>query len=81
MSFAGSARRIWRITEQDNPWVRAVMVVLAVMLVAVAWCLVAVWYVVFSLLLVPYRLVRRGSRKRKLEEMRHREQLAAIDRR
>ena len=37
------------------------------------------WYLLFGLFLVPYRLLRRGARKRKSEALRHREMLGAID--
>jgi hypothetical protein len=40
--------------------------------------LVTVWYLVWGFWLVPYRLLRRGARKRKAEMMRHRELLGAI---
>jgi hypothetical protein len=40
---------------------------------------VACWYVIFGLLVVPYRLLRRGSRKRKKTAMQHREGLAAVN--
>ena len=39
------------------------------------WLAITAWYVFFGLWLVPYRLIRRGSRKRKMENMRHRELL------
>lgn len=41
--------------------------------------LVLYWYLLFGLLLVPYRIIRRGQRKRRREELRHREMLAAIE--
>jgi hypothetical protein len=77
LSFHGSATRIWRPlsaraqgSKYDWLWYS-----LAVVLVALAWVCVLSWYVVFGLLVVPYRLIRRGQRKRKLEEARHRELL------
>jgi hypothetical protein len=81
MSFAGSAKRIWQMTWVENPilkWALAVPVALAAILMA--WMLVVVWYGIFGLLLVPYRLIRRGDRKRKVEAVRHREQLAMMER-
>lgn len=79
MSYSGSARRI------GGPlWSRAGTAVkvlvgwwLVPILVVCAWVLVTCWYLVFGLLLAPYRLLRRGSRKRKREEQRHREMLDA----
>lgn len=75
MSFVGSGRRIWKLTDQRNRAVRALAVVLAVLLIAVAWIVVAAWTLFFGVFLIPYRLLRRGSRKRKQERLRHREVL------
>jgi hypothetical protein len=80
LSFHGSAARIWRplstrAEDTDNGWITAGWYSLAVVLVGLAWVCVLSWYVVFGLLVVPYRLIRRGQRKRKLEEARHRELL------
>lgn len=79
MSFSGSAARCRRIVwkHPDN-----LMVKIAVwgFLFPVWWLLVLVWYLTFGLLLVPYRLIRRGQRKRKVEEYRHREQIAHMAR-
>lgn len=72
-SFTGSARRIWKLTDLGPSWARIVTVPVAVLLIALAWCAVAVYTLIFSVLLVPWRLIRRGSRKRKRDEMRHRE--------
>lgn len=46
-----------------------------------AWLLVTGWYVLFGLLVVPYRLIRRGQRKDRLRELQHRELLAATQER
>lgn len=82
MSLAGSAGRIWKLTAAvPGPVKWFLLVPLAVMLVLVAWTVVVCWYLVFGLLLVPYRLVRRGGRKRKRDNLRHAEVLRAIDRR
>ena len=78
MSFAGSAKRIWRVQTGKHAVVRWLLLIpLAVLLIGLAWTVVAGWYVLFGLLVVPYRLVRRGSRKRRLEDARHRELLSA----
>jgi len=42
------------------------------------WGAIVVWYAAFGLILAPYRLVRRGSRKRKREGRMHQETLQAI---
>ena len=75
MSYTGSAKRIWRMTD-INPLVRWLFAIpAAVGFSAVAWTLVTGWYLLFGLFLAPYRLLRRGSRKRKRDEQRHREML------
>ncbi len=83
MSFAGAAQRSFRLRRVTfNPsWLANVlMTTLAVMLTLLWWSLVACWYTAFGLLLVPYRLLRRGSRKRKAEALRHREMMDAMER-
>ena len=86
MSFAGAAQRSFRLRRLRGgpPWLQVVELVftttLAIMLVLSWWFVIAGWYVVFGLLLVPYRLLRRGSRKRKQEALRHREMMAAMER-
>ncbi len=78
MSFAGSAQRVWKITDQQNTIVKGVLSLFAVVLVLVAWSFVSVWYLFFGILLIPYRLIRRGNRKDKVKAIQHREQLEAM---
>jgi hypothetical protein len=79
MSYAGSAQRILRVRRlAHSPGPTIAITGLAVALVIVAWSLVTVWYVVWGFWLVPYRLLRRGARKRKAEALRHRELLGTI---
>jgi hypothetical protein len=79
MSYAGSAQRIWRIRRRaQSERALVALTVVAILLVAVVWTLVTSWYLLWGLWLVPYRLLRRGSRKRKAEMMRHRELMGAI---
>ena len=79
MSYAGSAQRIMRLRRRaEVGWAIAAITVLAVLLVLMAWALVTVWYLIWGFWLVPYRLLRRGSRKRKAEAMRHRELMGTI---
>ncbi len=84
LSFAGSAQRIWKITRVDNLAIRLLLSLLAIVLIAGAWMFVACWYamlyILFGILFIPYRLLRRGSRKNKRDKLRHREVLAAIER-
>ncbi len=79
LSYAGSAARIWKLTGiTEKVAGRIALALAAIILIACAWCFVTAWYLVFGLLLVPYRLIRRGSRKRKREVLQHREMMAAI---
>jgi hypothetical protein len=79
LSYAGSAARIWKLTGASvNTWARVGLGVAAIILIACAWVVVTGWYLIFGLLLVPYRLIRRGSRKRKREALQHREMMTAI---
>lgn len=79
LSYAGSAARIWKLTGlTEQAGARIALGVAAVILIVGAWCFVTAWYGVFGLLLVPYRLIRRGSRKRKREALQHREMIAAL---
>jgi hypothetical protein len=75
MSFAGAAQRSVRWTENLGPVQWAVVP----WLLLVWWPTIVVWYVTFGLLLVPYRLLRRGARKRNAEALRHREMLGAVE--
>jgi hypothetical protein len=51
------------------------VIVIGILLV---WTLVLTWYLIFGLWLVPYRLIRRSSRKNKREALRHQELLAVV---
>ena len=79
LSYAGSAARIWKLTGvSSNIGARIALGIAAIILIAGAWCFVTAWYITWGLFLVPYRLIRRGSRKRKREALQHREMLTAI---
>ena len=80
MSFGGSKARLsdllWR---GRHPALKAVVSWwLLPLAVLCAWVAVVVWYGLFGLFMFPYRLVRRGSRKRKREDMRHQEMVEAV---
>jgi Flp pilus assembly protein TadB len=83
-SFAGSAQRIWKMTDVDNPFLKFILALIAIVFIVFAWMFVACWYfvlyVLFGILFIPWRLLRRGSRKRKQERLRHREVLDAVQR-
>ena len=83
LSFIGSAQRIWKITKVDNLIAKVLLIALALGLIAYAWVFVAFWYfimyILFGILFIPYRLLRRRSRKNKRDRLRHREILDAIE--
>lgn len=73
MSYTGSRRRIVRrVTRHTRLALPA-----AVPLVAAAWVVVTAWYVIFGVLVIPWRLIRRGQRRDRCDQLRHREALAA----
>jgi hypothetical protein len=78
LSFAGSAARIWKITQVESPGAKVALACVAILLIACAWTVVLSWYSIFGLWVVPYRLIRRGSRQRKRQALQHREMMAAI---
>lgn len=83
LSYIGSAARIWRITKTDNPTVRwLVLAPVAVISIGFAWMVVTSWYfimyVLFGILFIPFRLLRRSARKQKRDKLRHHELLSAI---
>jgi hypothetical protein len=80
MSYSGSAARIMRIRRRASEGRELTAItVLAVSMIVVAWACITVWYLMWGILLIPYRLVRRGQRRRKLEAIRHRELMGTIE--
>ncbi|HJS96319.1 MAG TPA: DUF1707 domain-containing protein [Solirubrobacteraceae bacterium] len=79
MSYAGSAQRIFRLRRRaEGGGALAAITTLAILLILMVWIFVTVWYLIWGLWLVPYRLLRRGARKRKAEALRHRELMGTI---
>ncbi|HEX3977417.1 MAG TPA: DUF1707 domain-containing protein [Solirubrobacteraceae bacterium] len=79
MSYAGSAQRIMRLRRRAGSGGSLVaLTTAALVLIVFAWVMVTAWYLIWGIWLVPYRLVRRGARKRKVEALRHRELLGTI---
>jgi hypothetical protein len=78
MSYAGSGKRIWKITNQENQVLSYLLMPVAITIILMAWSIVTIWYCIFGLLLVPYRLIRRSGRKEKKLALQHREQLEAL---
>lgn len=91
-SYAGSAERIWpffkrrfdqakqRSEEAKDALIAYGWGTLGALAICAAWLGVTCWYGIFGLAVVPYRLIRRGQRKRNVEAMRQRELLVAIGR-
>lgn len=85
MSFAGAVQRSFRLRALvRQPLVVWLLLTPAAVLLATTWILFIVcWYIVSIGLLwfmtIPYRILRRGARKRKAEALRHREVLRALD--
>jgi hypothetical protein len=71
-SLTGSTKRLLRGTER---WNRIVRVVVLVVLLPVVWSFIVLWYLMWGIWLIPYRLIRRSSRTRKRQELQHREML------
>ena len=85
MSFAGAAQRAWRLRRlavgAEGPWLAKLpMTLVAMVLIALWWAFIVVWYIFFGLALFPYRILRRGARKRKKQAIQHKELLATIER-
>lgn len=85
LSFSGSAQRIWKVTNVDNPIAKIVLSLIAITLIAGAWVFVLFWYfimyVLFGVFFFIFRLFTRGRRKSKRDKLRHREVLDAIEQR
>jgi hypothetical protein len=60
LTIAGSAKRIWYLVDPGND---VVLGLLAAFFIGLVWCVVLLWYLIWALLVVPYRLIRRISRK------------------
>ena len=79
MSFAGATGRTTNLLWHGRPPAVKVVALLAVPAILIVWwSAIVLWYGAFGLVLAPYHLVRRGSRKRKREARMHQETLRAI---
>lgn len=69
MSFTGSARRLWGpVRRSSSGTVKVLLGVLMATVIVLVWAGVAGWYLVFGLLVVPWRVLRRGQRRKKRED-------------
>ena len=85
LSFSGSAQRIWKITDVENPIAKFALALIAITLIMCAWMFVLCWYfvmyILFGVFFLIFRLFTRGRRKDKRDKLRHREVLDAIEQR
>lgn len=76
LSFTGSAQRLWRpVKTARSAGAKWVLGTALVFLIGMVWLFVACWYLMWGILVVPWRLLRRGQRRdkwtaRQLEEQR-----------
>lgn len=79
-SFTGATKRIWPLTKRsDNENIRNfVLIPGVIILLWVVYSAILMWYVIFGIFLIPYRLIRRSYRKHELENIRHREIVEAL---
>lgn len=76
MSFTGSAQRIFKITDINNQLLKWLLLMpIALLLTLTAWSFVLIWYIIFGIWLIPYRLIRRSQRKAKRDRLRNQEPL------
>jgi hypothetical protein len=75
MSYTGSLKRLSRMT---GSWPLALKIPSLVIMTAIAWYVITVWYLLWGICLVPWRLFRRHERNEKRRMLQHRETLAAM---
>lgn len=80
MSYAGSLGRVQNGLWHDMPvWYKwAVGWWVVPIIIFMWWIFIFLWYLIFGLLLAPYRLIRRGTRKSKVQARQHQEILEAL---
>lgn len=92
MSFAGSAKRSWKLTyladsttTPSSVWekifrmmIKVFLALLALIVMIFWWFLIVCWYLIFGILVIPYRLLRRSQRRDKKSKLQHREMMEQI---
>src|SRR5262249_33670697 len=83
MSFTGAAARAWKLTRYPHGagWMtaaRTATITGVILLTLIWWAAVLCWYAIFSVWLIPYRLIRHGARRRKIERLQHAEMMTAV---
>ncbi len=80
MSFTGVTKRTLRFSrhyQRVHWWSNALAVIGLTVWLTLAYVLILCWYVIFGLLLVPYRLIRRSQRRDEQRRRQHAELLAS----
>lgn len=66
LSFTGSAQRLWRpVKTAHSAGAKWALGVALVFLIGMVWLFVVCWYLMWGVLVVPWRLIRRGQRRDK----------------
>ena len=83
MSFTGAAARAWKLTPypRGTGWMtaaRTAVITGVLLLILIWWAAVLCWYLIFGIWLIPYRLIRHGARRRKIERLQHAEMMTAV---
>lgn len=78
MSFVGAGARMRRLFKRLSWKKKLLAYVPFVMILTLWWTFIMSWYVVFGMLVVPYRLFRRGHRRRRMEDQRQYELIEAM---
>jgi Flp pilus assembly protein TadB len=79
MSFTGCTKRTLRHASQHprrSWWGKTLAVSGLALWLTLAYALILCWYLIFGLLLVPYRLIRRSQRRDEQRRRQHAELLA-----
>ena len=80
MSFAGAWGRtlntFWH--DRDSSYKLWAGWLLVFLVLTMWWSAIFAWYLFFGIFLIPYRMIRRGSRKRKVQNRQHGELLEAL---
>lgn len=80
-SFRGSASRLWQklvVDPQVHPAVRwGALLPLALLLITTVWMVVAGYWLLLGVVVWPFHAARRARRRQRIEQLRHREVLAA----
>jgi|SRR6516164_8745455 hypothetical protein len=83
MSLAGSAERWWKLARypHGDGWMtalRALVIIGVLLAITVSWAVVLCWYLLWGIWLIPYRIIRRGQRRRRQAQLRHGEMMEAL---